>query len=385
MGDGQATAPQVGWTKATPVTGATPQSAPAPAQTAPQQNGSGPQVDWTKATPVVGAKTPPAEDKPYNPAEHGAASRFGHAFAAPFKSMYHGATDEPQDVNEIVAHAQGGQGGLIAYRAAKKLMDAHTAMMEAKPSDAFRQAAFDFQNAAIDHYLGHDYDALMHGVSGGVSTIKGANPELGPLVLDRGRSITEGAASGGDLATPLGGVAADVAIAGATYGAGRAATAIRGAAEAGEAAEGAGATAKAAESAPKTNPIDTATSKAVSKIATKAGVPQGSPGSLKIELPNGKLESIEFSEVAPKDQVALKDLIKPNVKAGKLYGTNVDWKKALSDFDELPTEAQKARFSDPAAVRTALRVQATKQALVKAGLGTVGLGAIEELVRHALP
>jgi hypothetical protein len=210
------------------------------------------QLDPSTFSPVSGGKLQQQTsepEKPYNPAEHGAASRFGHAFAEPFVSMFHGAVDEPQDVNEVVAHAQGGQGALMAYRAAKKLIEAHDAITKAKPGDSFRQAVMDFKNAAIDYSLGNKRDALMHTLSGGVSTMEGAAPES-KIALDRGRQLTEGAATGGDLATPLGSTAADVAMGAATYGAGKGFSALRGAAETGEAGEAANAAGKVARETP---------------------------------------------------------------------------------------------------------------------------------------
>ena len=208
------------------------------------------QPDMSTLKPIGGNAQP---EKPYNPEEHGALSRFGHAFAEPFVSAYHGITDKPEDVNEVIAHANGGPGGLVAYRAAKKLMEAHDAMAKAKPGPAFRQAVSDFQNAAVSLVLGNKYDALMHGVSGGLSTMGAASPDL-QGALARPRELSEGAASGGDLATPLGSTAADVAIGAATYGAGRGLSAIRGAAQAGEAAEEAGAAGRATEAATAPKP-----------------------------------------------------------------------------------------------------------------------------------
>ncbi len=214
------------------------------------------------APPAIGTVTAPPS----------AWDRFTAAFTAPFKSMYHGATDEPQDANEIVAHAQGGQGGLAAYRAAKKLVDAHDAMMNAKPGDAARKAAFDFQNSAIDMVLGNTHDAIMHAVSGGFSTAGAVDPGM-QSVLERPRAISEGATAGGDLATPLGSTAADVAIAAATYGVGKGLSAIPGALKVGQAAgEVADATPAIEEAAatPKAQAVAEGTSR-----AAKAGISEG--------------------------------------------------------------------------------------------------------------
>lgn len=177
--------------------------------------------------------TPPATQQP-----EGALSRFASGVADPFKSIYHGATDDPQDVNEITAHTQGGQGGLIAYRMAKQLMAAHEAMV-GSTGDGFRKAAQDFKNSAIDMILGNKKDAIMHGLSGGISAAQGAEPAAAGA-LERPHELSEGATAGGDLATPLGKTAADVGMIAATEGVGRAVSAVRGAGEAGKVAEGAG-------------------------------------------------------------------------------------------------------------------------------------------------
>jgi hypothetical protein len=209
--------------------------------------------------------------KPYNPAEHGALNRFGHAFAAPFVSMYHGAVDEPQDVDEVVAHAQGGQGGLMAYRAAKQVIDAHDAMVKSS-GDSFQKAAMSFKDAAISYILGNTKDAMMQGLSGGMSAVEGAQPGTS-AALQRPQQLAQGAVTGGDLATPLGSTAADVAMAAGTEGLGRAASAIRGAAETGEAAEEAAtASTPASESAatPKAQAVAQGTAK-----AAKAGISEG--------------------------------------------------------------------------------------------------------------
>ena len=154
------------WSKASPLAGGAPQSAPAQ-----PSSGGGVQLDWSKATPIVGAA--PSSDTPAQPS---AIDRFTAGASALPKSLYHGIMDEPQDAGETHAHATAGQGGLIAYRAAKKVMEAHAAMSEAKPGDAFRQAAMDFKNAVIDYTLGNKSDALDHALSGGMSVAGGVEP-----------------------------------------------------------------------------------------------------------------------------------------------------------------------------------------------------------------
>lgn len=78
----------------------------------------------------------------------------------------------------------------------------------------------------------------------------------------------------------------------------------------------------------------------------------------------------EVPGVASTDQQALRELIGGETKAGKLYGTNTNWNKALDDFDALGSAEQKSRFTNPSAVRDALRAQATIRTLKGAGVGS---------------
>jgi hypothetical protein len=96
----------------------------------------------------------------------------------------------------------------------------------------------------------------------------------------------------------------------------------------------------------------------------------------------------DFSALPATESKALREIIRPNVKAGKVYGTNVNWKGALDDFDKLTPQEQNARFSNPGAVRQSLRSQATLHniklgAKVGTGLGSAGL--VEETIRQNLP
>jgi hypothetical protein len=157
-------------------------------------------------------------------------SRTASVAAEPFVAAYHGVTDPPQDVNEHIAYGQGGEAGvagLVAYRAAKKIVDMHKALANAKPGPAFHQALWDFQNAAISHLLGNQYDATMHAVSAALS-VGGAAEPLAQAPIERGREWSEGAASGGDMTKPVGHLASDLAIAATTAGAGRAAEGLLG-------------------------------------------------------------------------------------------------------------------------------------------------------------
>lgn len=72
----------------------------------------------------------------------------------------------------------------------------------------------------------------------------------------------------------------------------------------------------------------------------------------------------------PEEQAALKKMLQPSVKAGKVYGTNTDWAGALNNFDSLTAEQRAARFSNPTATRQVLQSEAKKQlgrAVVKYG------------------
>ena len=95
----------------------------------------------------------------------------------------------------------------------------------------------------------------------------------------------------------------------------------------------------------------------------------------------------DFSGLPATESKALREIIRPNVAAGKLYGTNVDWKGALDDFDKLTPEELKARFSNPSAVRQSLRRQATIgniKTAGKVGLGLGSVGAVEEAIRRTM-
>jgi hypothetical protein len=345
-----------------------PVSAPEPQQ--PVGAPAGVTFDFSKSIPVTGAPTQQQAATTSQPETPGALERFGNAFAAPFKSMFHGAFAEPQDTNEIVAHAQGGQGGLIAYRAAKQLMDAHDAMVNAKPGAALHQAASDFRNAAIDLMLGNKHDALMHAVSGGLSTAGAVEPGV-QGALQRPRALSEGATEGGDLATPLGSVAADAAIGAATLGAGRAATALRGAAEAGETAEAVGAGEEAAAAAPKPgtlqniktvikNPkaiVSEDAAKATAQPATQSAVRGAASGAAKganvAESGGSAAKSIE--DVADGVFAKSKGLYKQidDATGGKFSGNqkliqNVDkeLRMASSDEEVNALQSQRAKYID---------------------------------------
>jgi hypothetical protein len=76
-------------------------------------------------------------------------------------------------------------------------------------------------------------------------------------------------------------------------------------------------------------------------------------------------KAIAKFNVSPADQGAIRRLLQPNVKAGRMFGTNTDWFGALKSFDELTPEQRAARFADPSGVRKVL-VQQRKMQLAKA-------------------
>jgi hypothetical protein len=66
-----------------------------------------------------------------------------------------------------------------------------------------------------------------------------------------------------------------------------------------------------------------------------------------------------FSGLPATEKSALRELVRPHVTAGRFGGVGVDLKSVLNDFDKLTDVEQRARFSDPQAVRATLRRQAT--------------------------
>lgn len=360
--------------------GAAPQDQQTPIQTdpwavvsrTPQDQQTSAQTDPWAVVSRTPATQPVAEsEKP------SALSRFGTAFAAPFKSIYHGVADAPSDVNETIAHAQGGQGGLIAFRAAKKLVDAHTAMANAKPGLAFQQAVVDFQNAAIDSALGNRRDAMMHGVSGGLNVVGGIEPTLQPT-LERPRALTEGAATGGDFATPLGSTAADVAIAAGTYGAGRGLTAIHGAAEAAEGAGEAAELGETAATAPKSPNIvkqvwkgeKVAQPEAQSALRTgvNAGSKEGGVSTVQnhslrtiVEQPTHALEAQAKSNYSQIDQAAGTDFKALNEKL-----ENTEYQ--IRQLTETEEDLAKAEQLEKARTATIDKIAAAKQQALDNGI-----------------
>lgn len=106
----------------------------------------------------------------------------------------------PQDSNEAAAYAAG-QAGLVAYRAAKGIVQLHDNMMKAK-GNAFWNAVDNFRQAALDYVLGNQRSAAMSAVAGGLNTVGATDAALTPSTSEAA-DIAQGAADGGNLVTPL--------------------------------------------------------------------------------------------------------------------------------------------------------------------------------------
>jgi hypothetical protein len=121
---------------------------------------------------------------------------------------------------------------------------------------------------------------------------------------------------------------------------------------------------------------DEAYNEVIAKNRRLAGMPESDveasvrPAGIKTPVDETIDQTLNKFKVSPAERPALKQLIQPSVKAGKLYGTNTDWREALGSFDKLTPEQRAARFADPAAIRTVLQKQAHIQmakAVVKYG------------------
>ena len=72
-------------------------------------------------------------------------------------------------------------------------------------------------------------------------------------------------------------------------------------------------------------------------------------------------KAVQQFDAPPQEQDALRMLLTPNVKAGKIFGTNTSWIDGLNNFDKLSPAERSARFSNPAEIRSVLQAQARKQ------------------------
>lgn len=69
---------------------------------------------------------------------------------------------------------------------------------------------------------------------------------------------------------------------------------------------------------------------------------------------------------------ALTQLIEPNPRTSLFNGGTTDWDKALRDFDSLGAKGQRAKLSNPEAVRNLLKTQGRIALAKKIGLGALG-------------
>lgn len=119
----------------------------------------------------------------------------------------------PQNATEhVIDTVTGNTGaGLVAYRAAKGLIDSVENAMKSKKPEEFEQAKQDVQRAVTDFHSGDYRNFASSAGSVAGDLISGAGGPVARQVGSRVRSISEGARPGGDLATPLGETAADAA------------------------------------------------------------------------------------------------------------------------------------------------------------------------------
>jgi hypothetical protein len=165
-----------------------------------------------------GAQTPPPQQTP----QPGALSRFVSGALDEAKNAVvqtaqgvgntiKAVTAPPEDAQETAVHAIGGDAGLIAYRAANKVVDSAQNMVKAK-KETFRQAATDFAKSAQDLHSGNWRQGLSD-VGSTIGHLTSLDPTSGPGVGERAVELSEGARPGGDLATPLGKTATDLGMA----------------------------------------------------------------------------------------------------------------------------------------------------------------------------
>jgi hypothetical protein len=137
-----------------------------------------------------------------------------------------GAVQQPQDHKEELTTAIGGPGALLAYRAAKKLIDSTEGLLTAKKGQ-YENLKQDLINAATELHSGN----WRSGLASTGSTMADVGELTGSPIAGRMREFTEGSKPEGDLAGPLGKTAVDVAALGLGKG-------IGGAVEGEEAAAG---------------------------------------------------------------------------------------------------------------------------------------------------
>jgi hypothetical protein len=124
-----------------------------------------PLFDMSKAQPLTSGEQPGAMSRFVS----GAVGEVGDAITSAgsaIKSTVGAAVAPPQDPQETLVYAHGGQTGLAAYRAANKVVESAQNLAKAK-KETFHQAATDFVRTAQDLHSGQ----WRQGVSDAGSTV----------------------------------------------------------------------------------------------------------------------------------------------------------------------------------------------------------------------
>jgi hypothetical protein len=299
------------WSKAVAVTAPLSTAAVAPGtQSAPGATDT--DFDWSNAKSPTSSVplTPPTGTAPAAPS---AWDRFSTAFE---KGV--GIAPPQNGTEAIVYHATGGTGaGLVAYRAAKGLVDAVENAVKAKKPEEFEQAKRDVQQAVTDFHSGNyrNLASSVGNVAGDV--IAGAGGPIASQVGKRIRSISEGARPGGDVATPLGETAADVANIGVASAVG-----------------GMGSAEAAPEAAPETAGPKEAT---VARNTAKSGISAGTP---ETTVPTGE-------DIQPNLQQGTRDIINKTLQKNALEPVpdNVTIRNAADNMSKQFTARSKGAFA----------------------------------------
>ena len=122
-----------------------------------------------------------------------AVSDWGRSVAAPFAP--------PADHREEVAATYGGPQALVAYRAARTLVDGVENVIKA-PAKNYQQAKADFARGVQD-FANRDWRNVASDVVSTASDLSDVVPTGIPTIPGRTRELSEGARPGGDLTTPL--------------------------------------------------------------------------------------------------------------------------------------------------------------------------------------
>lgn len=118
----------------------------------------------------------------------------------------------------------------------------------------------------------------------------------------------------------------------------------------------------------------------------QAPAPTTGPVGEKLDSAVAKFKNLNLNQF---EQDSVRKMLTPSVKTGRVFGANTSWVDGLRAFDKLTPEQQAARFSDPSAIRSVLRRQATKQlgaALAKYGslAALAHVLGIDRTVLHAI-